>query len=309
MTRVLVITKDMNHDDWLESRTKGIGGSDAGAICGLNPYMSAIDVYMEKTGQAKSKKINEAMRQGSDLEEYVAKRFEESTGKRVRRRNVVFQHDKYDWMIANIDRDVIGEDAILECKTASPFTAGKWKDGIPESYEIQCHHYMAVTGAAKCYLACLVLGQDFIIREILRDEEVIRNLISIELNFWENYVLKRQLPPPDGSDAAADAIKIIYADSNPEQVITLAGYEPKIQRLEEIEAMIAVLEPEKEQIKQEIMIEMGEAETAFCGDRRFSWKKQAGRVTIDSPRLKKELPDIFQKYSKVGNPFRVFKAV
>ena len=122
----------------------------------------------------------------------------------------MFIHDDFNFMIGNIDRDVVGEDAILECKTASPFSAGKWKDGIPEYYEIQCLHYLAVTGAFKCYLACLVFGRELIIREINRDEETLKNLIRIEQGFWENYVLSKQLPPPDGSDAAAYAIKTIY---------------------------------------------------------------------------------------------------
>lgn len=247
------------------------------------------------------------MRQGRDFEDYVAKRFEEATGKKVRRRNVMFQHDEYDWMTANIDREVVGEDAILECKTASVYATEKWKNGIPEHYEIQCHHYMAVTGVRKAYLACLILNKELVIREIERDDELINNLIAIEKEFWENYVLKKQMPPPDGSDAATDAIKVLYADSDAEGSVELTGFDTKLKRYDEISSLIKELEQENEQIKQEIMVEMKENEVAFAGERKITWKRQNGRTTVDGSRLKKELPDIYSKYIKTGNPFRVFK--
>lgn len=307
--RILASTLNMTQDDWHKHRTFGIGGSDAGAICGMNPWMTAIDVYLDKIGEAKPREVTEAMRLGTDLEEYVASRFTEETGKKVRRKNAIIQHDEYDWMIANVDRMIIGEDALLECKTASPYSSGRWKDGIPESYEIQCHHYMAVTGAQKCYLACLILGQQLIIRKIDRDEEMVQMLIKIEKDFWEQYVVQKQLPPPDGSKASEDAIKAIYKDTNPDLVVELIDFEDKIKRMDEINELLSVLEPEKEQIKQEIMVAMGEAETSFIGERKFTWKQQAGRTTVQSKELKNDHPDIYEKYSKTGAPFRVFKAI
>ena len=84
----LISTVDMSHEEWLRYRKLGIGGSDAGSICGLNPYSSAIAVFQDKTQkEAGEKEDNEAMRQGRDLEEYVARRFMEETGKKVRRAN------------------------------------------------------------------------------------------------------------------------------------------------------------------------------------------------------------------------------
>ena len=150
----LVSTLHMDHEVWLENRRKGIGGSDAGSICGLNPYSSAIAVFQDKTQPLTEKPDNESMRQGRDLEEYVARRFMEETGKKVRRANAIFYKEEQPFMLANVDRLIVGENAGLECKTASAYSADKWKDGhIPESYEIQCHHYMAVTGADAWYIA------------------------------------------------------------------------------------------------------------------------------------------------------------
>ena len=144
-----VSTLGLEHTEWLKYRKRGIGGSDAGAICGLNPYRTAMEVYQDKITDVTEDCDNEAMRQGRDFEDYVARRFMEATGKKVRRANAMFCHEEYPFMLADVDRMVVGENAGLECKTANLFMADKWKDGnIPESYLIQCLHYM--DGISRC---------------------------------------------------------------------------------------------------------------------------------------------------------------
>lgn len=143
-------TAGLDRETWLRMRKTGIGGSDAGAICGLNPYASPVSVYIDKTSDTISDEDNEAMRQGRDLEDYVARRFMEETGFKVHRSNIMYRSNENPFMLADVDRLINGRDAGLECKTASAYHADKWKDGeIPAHYLIQCHHYMAVTGK-KC---------------------------------------------------------------------------------------------------------------------------------------------------------------
>ncbi len=306
--KILAKTKDMPREEWLALRRSGIGGSDAGAICGLNPFRSAIDVWSEKTAETPgTERDSEAMRVGRDLEDYVAKRFCEMTGKKVHRKNAMMQSEEDPFMIANIDRMVVGENALLECKTANAYAAEQWKDGkCPEFYEVQCHHYMAVTGTDKVYLACLIMGIDFVICEIARDEEVISSLVSIEKDFWEKYVLPKRMPPPDGSDSAGNAIKEMYTASKAE-VVELPDFEKQIKRYDEITGLMDTLKREKDQIKQEIMLEMEDCDTAYVADRKITWKSQKGHTTIDSKRLKAEMPEVYEQYSKVGNPTRVFR--
>lgn len=304
--KIIANTLNMSREEWLMLRKNGIGGSDAGAICGLNKYRSPIDVYLDKTSTTIEDKDSEAMRVGRDLEDYVAKRFTEETGKKVHRRNAIMAHDEHDFMLANVDRMVVGENALLECKTANAYMADAWKDGCPESYEIQCHHYMAVTGAEKVYLACLIMGIDFVIREIDRDEGIINDLIRIEEQFWTNNVLAHRMPPPDGSNAATDAIRNMYLASKP-KALELDHLSGRMLRYADIETLIGTLSTEKELIKQEIMLTMGEADTAFIGGCKVTWKTQKGRVTIDSKRLKADLPEIYAAYSKESAPSRPFK--
>ena len=80
-----ISTKGMSREECLERRRKTIGGSDAAGIVGLSKWASPFSVWADKTGRAAEKADREAMRQGRDLEDYVARRWMEETGKRVYR--------------------------------------------------------------------------------------------------------------------------------------------------------------------------------------------------------------------------------
>ena len=179
----LVSTLNLPKEEWLRYRKQGIGGSDAGAICGFNPYRSAMQVYYDKTSDEIEDIDNEAMRQGRELEEYVSKRFVEETGKKVRRANAMFYDEKNPFMLADVDRMIVGENAGLECKTASPFMSEYWeRDKVPLSYQMQCYHYMSVCNADAWYVAVLIYGREFKVYKLERDEEIIANLIQMEKN-------------------------------------------------------------------------------------------------------------------------------
>ena len=150
---VLADRKKLSETEWLEVRRKGIGGSDAGAIAGLNPFKSAYSVYCDKLNLSPEQEDNEAMRQGRDFEEYVAMRFSEESGKKVKKCNYILRHSVYPFMLADVDRLVVGENAGLECKTTNVFNKTNYEEGeIPLSHYVQCVHYMAVTGADRWYL-------------------------------------------------------------------------------------------------------------------------------------------------------------
>ena len=194
--------------EWLRLRRTGIGGSDAGAVCGVSPYSSAMKVFKDKTGGETEETDNEAVRTGHDLEDYVAGRFTKATGLKVRKSNFMYRSKEHPFMIADVDRLVVGEDAGLECKTASAYNADKWEDGdIPPHYVMQCYHYMAVTGKRTWYLAALILGRKFTYRKLEWDDALIQGLIEAEEAFWRNHVAAGIMPPPDGSRACDEVIR------------------------------------------------------------------------------------------------------
>lgn len=306
MTRIMCRTKDMSRDEWLKARRRGIGGSDAAAVAGISRYRSPIDVFLEKTSDdPPEKEDNLQMKVGRGLEAFVAELWEEETGKKCARRNAILQHDEYDWMLANIDRWVVGENAGLEIKTGSSYVKDQWANGkIPPEYELQCMHYMAVTGADRWYIACLIGNHDFVVRTIERDDQAINYLIQIEKEFWINNVGDRIMPPPDGSDASAKALKMVYPEAEEGTSVDLDDLTNELDRLIEVKGMIKKLKDEESGIEQTIEGRMGEAETAWIGMKKVTWKNRAGRVTVDADRLKAD--GLFDKYKKEGKPYRVF---
>ena len=293
----LISTLHIDKESWLQYRKQGIGGSDAGAVCGLNPYRTAIQVYYDKTSDSIEEIDNEAMRQGRELEEYVAKRFCEASGKRVRRANAMFYDEKNPFMLADVDRMIVGENAGLECKTASPYSEEKWRDDkIPLSYQLQCYHYMSVCNADAWYIAVLIYGRDFKYYRIERDDEVIGNLIRIEEEFWNEYVLKRVIPDPDGSKTADAVIAERFKESK-STTIPLTGFDERLERRQEILSLLEKIETEKRQIDQELKLYLGDAEIAENEHYRVSWKNFS-RSSIDEKRLKAEQPEIYEKYRR-----------
>ncbi len=214
--------RELTHDQWLENRKSGIGGSDAGAIMGVNPYRGAYSVWADKLGKTDPVDDNEALRQGRDFEDYVARRFAEKTGLRVRREYGMLRNDQRPWMVANIDRRIIGERAGLECKTSRDIHMKRYKNGdFPLEYYCQCLHYLAVTGWDRWYLAVLVYGTDLLTFEIKRDdvEDDIGALIQAEDSFWHEYVLPERQPLPDGLESTTKALGAVWADSAPDVAI------------------------------------------------------------------------------------------
>ena len=294
----LVSTLNLDKESWLRYRKRGIGGSDAGAVCGLNPYRTAIQVYYDKTSEEIEEIDNEAMRQGRELEEYVARRFCEASGKRVRRANALFYDEKNPFMIADVDRMIVGENAGLECKTASPYMADQWKEGsIPVSYQIQCYHYMAVCGADAWYIAVLIYGREFKYYRIERDDEVIENLIRIEKEFWNDHVLSHAIPDPDGSKTADLAIAERFKETQGTTIL-LSGFDDRLRRRQELLTVMEHMGTEKRQIDQELKIYLGNAETAENEHFRVSWKN-VSRSSLDEKRLKEEEPEIYEKYRRI----------
>lgn len=296
--RRLVSTIDLPKTDWLKYRKKGITGTDAGAICGLNPYSSAFQIYQDKITDEIEEFDNESMRQGRDLEEYVARRFSEETGLKVRRANAIFQNEENPFMLADFDRLIVGQKAGLECKTVSPYSSDKWNDGnIPLHYQMQVQHYLAVSGFDCWYIAAVIFGREFLIRKIERDEELINYLIDIERGFWYNNVLAGIMPEPDGSDNCSEMIAKMYFKGQENKTINLSGYKEILDRRADLDKLIKKMEKEKKEIDQKIKMEMQDATVALEAGYKISWSNFE-QNKLDTKKLKEEKPDIYKEYCK-----------
>lgn len=281
----LVYTKDMSQEEWLEWRRKGIGGSEAAAICGLNKYTSPLAVYLDKLGELPPLEDNPKMKAGRMLEPLIADWFEEETGYRVMQQHSIFQHPDHPFMLANIDRWIIGENAGLEIKNTSEFNRKDWFDGqeevIPVAYQIQANHYMAILGADRWFVAVLIGGWDFQWRVIERDERLIESLITIERNFWEQHVLKEV--PPEVTAKDTDYLNQLYPESEPESRIDLSeSHYDMIKELLDSKESLDYAKEHHEEARNKVKSTMGDNEIAYWqGERMFSWKTdKRGRRTF-----------------------------
>ncbi|SHH54396.1 putative phage-type endonuclease [Caloranaerobacter azorensis DSM 13643] len=305
---VLIKTIDLSHEEWLKWRQKGIGGSDVAAILGINKYKTAFEVYLEKLGEIEEKEIdNEFIYWGNVLENIVAKEFEKRTGKKVRRKNQILQNKDYPFMIANLDRVIVGENALLECKTTSAYNKNEWEDEeVPANYLVQVQHYLAVTGYEKGYIACLIGGNKFIWKEIERDDELIEIIIEAEKKFWHEHVLKGIPPILDGSSAAEKYVKERFKKAKEGLEIALKSeYKDKISRYFQLKNEIKEKEEELKAIENQIKNELGEAEKGQVGNYEIVWKNYSSN-RIDTKLLKEKYPEIYNKVIKTLN-YRKFQ--
>jgi putative phage-type endonuclease len=280
----LVKTHDIDRDQWLKVRKQGIGSSDAAAAVGLSPYKSALELWMEKTGRdaelasaVDPEDDTSPMYWGTLLEPIVAAHYTRRTGNRVRRVNAVLQHPVRPWMLANVDREVIGaaDVQILECKTAGLNGARLWKDGVPEYVQLQVMHQLAVTGKQAADVAVLICGQELRIHRIERDEQLIEQLLELEAAFWR-HVEADQPPPADGSESAEAALRALYAQDSGEMLdlredLEMSGVFSDLLAIRESIAQQSALE---QQLKQRIQQRLGEASGAVFESGEVSWKRR-----------------------------------
>ena len=278
----LVGTKQLPRKDWLAVRKRGIGSSDAAAAVGLNPYKSQLELWLEKTGRDNSlPKLDPQDEEslaywGNILEPIVASHYTKRSGHRVRRINAVLQHPdpRLSWMLANIDREVIGADdvQILECKTAGINGARLWKEGVPEYVQLQVMHQLAVTGKQAADVAVLLGGQHLDIHRVERDDSLIARLIDLERLFWD-YVVSDTPPPADGSVSSDLALRCLYPADDGQSVDFTDDrrLSDAFTELKAIRQSIAEQETVEAQLKQTLQQAMGDASRAAfeAGSHRF----------------------------------------
>ena len=300
----------LNNQDFALLRAKSLGGSDVGAILGLNRYRSAVDVWMEKAGQAQDQADSLPIRFGSFAEEFVANEYSRATGLPLVNHPKALIHPQYSYMHGHIDRFICQSDTIfdesgtliaeriLECKTANPFNAREWgelgSDQVPMSYLVQCVWYMAITGIARTDLAVLMGNTDFRIYEIHRDMELEEMVIHRAKCFWEEHVLTNLSPP---AQRESD-LKRLFPEAKHQKTIQASQelYE-LTKKMSPIQEQITSHEEEISQIKQSIMAHMQDAEILTYQDQILAtWKAPKPSLRIDTNRLSMDHPKLISEY-------------
>ncbi len=298
----LVSTKNLSREEWLSVRGQGIGSSDAAVAVGISPYKSPLELWLEKTERQDAADLteNDAVFWGTTLEHTIATVYAERTGVKVRRLNAVLQHPEHTFMLANLDRVVqhpTDGNGILEVKTAGVNSAKFWEEGVPDSYQCQVLHQLAVTGKEWCDVAVLIGGQDFRVYRVVRDEAKIADLIQREAQFWQ-YVLDDIPPPADGSESSGRALGSMYPSDrgdvldcrdDPDMNKLFCEYWSFRQQREEFEA-------QEDLLKQKLQEKLGFASGAVLSNGKISWRKSKDSITTDYKRLSEAHPEWVKQF-------------
>lgn len=309
---VSTIKQEDDETAWKHARRRGLGGSDIGAICGVNPYTSARHIYLQKTEQYESDfggAAQERMLFGHLLEPVVANEYSRRTGKKLAVANATICHKEHNWALANVDRIIVDDDGnpigILECKTAGEYMKDDWDEGdLPVSYIYQLQWYLFVTGLKYGAFACLVGGNKFFYYDIVRDDNLIEVLFAKADRFWNYNVRQLIAPELDGSDACEEFIAkevkkgteiILEEDTYDELAATIVSAKAEIKALENI------VEAAQYRLKEKI----GTNEIAYTSSYVIKWPERT-QSRIDSALLKLNYPEAAKACSKTIS-FRVFQ--
>lgn len=303
----LVSTKDMAYQDWLEVRKQGISSSDAATACGLNPYMSMLELWLIKTGRQTQSIEDESsgvapLYWGKQLEPLVAEYYSMHTNNKVRRVNAVLQHPDHDkhFMLANLDYAVVGSDEvqILECKTAGEHGTKLWRDGVPLYVLCQVQHQLAVTGKQAAHVCVLLCGHETKIFKVTRSESVIEHIINAERYFWE--CVERDIPPSvDASESAAKAIQQLYPQHVPLTVEDLSHNDQANQLFSQLLKERHHIETHQnlfDETKHQIQMLMKDAERATFAHGSVTWKKSKDSTVLDGKAVLKLHPEMLQQF-------------
>ena len=305
MSKPIIVAKttEISHADWLAARRKGVGGSDAAAVCGLSRYSSALDVWLQKTGRKPTTPDNEAMHWGRLLEPVVRAEFARRTGLAVKECPYLMAHKDYPFMIANVDGIVLeadGTKCVLEIKTTNSFTTAKdTEDGLPAEWFCQVQHYLAVTELPKAYVAMLIGGNKLQWQVVDRDEETIQTIVALESHFWDFVV--RDVPPPVDANSG-DALALLYPTSNDANVILPTEADELIAQWLEIKKAEDELKAAKTTCENKLKALRGIAPNGYS----VAWKSYS-QSRLDSTKLKVAHPDIAAQFTTTvtGRKFSV----
>ncbi|MBR2800316.1 MAG: YqaJ viral recombinase family protein [Oscillospiraceae bacterium] len=310
----------LNHEEWLALRHQSIGGSEIGAILGLNPWQSAYSLWCERTGRTPAFEGNLQTRVGTALEDTVARLFAETSGLEVQRTNFLYTNTDFPHLHALPDRLVRGRRTGLEIKTTSAFNGDQFRgQEFPAQYYAQSVQYMGILEYDEWFIAVLIGNHDLRFYQLVRSEEIqahdwcsgrllvedgeFEALKAAGAAFWE--CLEKDIPPAvDGSDATTEALNEAYPESGDGmEPMTFFGRESLVSEWFSIKEQMDSLETRKQEIRNILCADMGLYETGVCGEHRITWKTQT-RNTFDSKRAVKEHPELASYYRQSST--RVF---
>ena len=279
----------MSSDD----RKLSLGGSDMAAVMGVSKYRSPLQVFLEKTGLVPGNEGNRFTYWGTRLEDIVAEEFAKETGKKVVRHNKILRHPRFNFITGNIDRRIVGEPAVLECKTASAYKHEAWDGAAPIDYIIQLQHYLMLTGAEVGYFAVLIGGNDFRHFEMKRDDALIRDIEVAAERFWMDHIVTAI--PPEANELDNDILMGMYPTADETMLELPDNYETACKIYLEAHQQESEAKERKEAIKAKLKALIGSNSGAENETYKVKWSRFE-KAAVDLPALRAAHPDIVAQF-------------
>jgi putative phage-type endonuclease len=277
--------------DFQAQRRLGIGGSDAAAIVGMDPWRSRLDVYREKIGTAEERPATPQMQRGRLLESVVVEQYAKLTGKKVRRQPQR-AHPSYPFIIGNIDRQILADEqdgtGLLEVKCPNMRVFMRYvREGLPAHIVVQGQHYLGIYDYE--WMSYAIFNADLwklVHFEVRRDDAFIAKLFAEEISFWRDYVEKRVEPPPaqmvipapEGFELPALGPDSLVQRDDQEWADAAENFRAARELRETAEGV-------EEQAKVKIKELMGEHRIVEGANLRVYNREMAGRVSFDKKAL------------------------
>lgn len=296
-----------NRQEWLGHKAKGIGASEIASVLNINRYQTPYDLWLLKTKKVLPPEENKYMKSGKMLEGVVVKYFEEETGLDIipgYEEDIVFVHPEKEFIRVTPDRLVQHPDGIrnLEAKTTM-FKIDP--ESMPPTWFVQMQYQAGCIGTDWGYLAWLSSGVDFDFHAIEADPEYFAYLADKAERFWIDNVLADIPPDPVNAD---DVQAMFNKHSESMYVLADEEYVKLVAKLDEAKKAQNQWKAHEAKIKDQLALILLDAEGMVYNDEVIlTYKTQAGKSQIDRIALEDDHPEIFDKYYKKGNPYRVMR--
>lgn len=286
---------------WLQARSKGIGGSEITAVMGLDPHRTPYALWEQKTGRVADFSGNKFTVAGNYLEPVVAQMFSDISGLECyTKKQEHYSHPDFPHLLGTPDRFVrqkSGEEGILEIKTTQRRIGREdVTEGAQINWFFQVQWYMGITGLKTGFLAWLCSGVDFDYIQIDFQADIFSDMVEQANNFWKVNVLQDVPPPP----LTREDIQKIVGSVIPDPVELPEDALRFYSQIKENAAKIKELEAANDDLKTGVQLLLRDKSIGtYKGTTLFTWK-EAETTRLDTKRLKEEQPELWDQYAKTS---------
>jgi len=285
---------------WVHFRQNYLGGSEVAAAFGKSDWQTPLQLWRIKKGLQEPSGSTPVTEFGNVFEPVMAEKFTHITGFRTRNMSNSYTSEKYPFLRAHIDRQIVSNQkhkttGLLELKTTTSFRLKNLKEPFPVEWKYQIQFYLGLTGYEYAYL--FIYERDTARYHdpvlIKRDEQFIGEIIDKAASWWKRHIVGGVRPDPINDEDRM----ILYPEASDDTVVEATpkcyGFYTELLDIRDRMERLKTLE---EHYKNHLKDELKDAERmVFAGRNLVTWKNSVSN-RINTARLKADHPELYRKY-------------